>query len=272
MRPFILILLLLVPLTASAYETLVGAKVWLPANNAVKHFATDASSAPEKYRIEEKSFVVEAEALLGKALPGYQVSLGNGKKAYLYRGDLERLVETSGVYLHPPGTIPEDYVQELARLRLSAAPVKGEVAKASLKQRGAWEGRLLFLRQPSYGLPGLSAVKVRSVAVKNDGSVTLTLDTAAGAIDEEFENTDAVRGYLTTAVLPAAPAWEKTVVKAIHERKLLPGMTKEQVVASWGTPDDFNRTITKTSADEQWFYGMTSQLYFENDVLKAWKE
>jgi outer membrane protein assembly factor BamE (lipoprotein component of BamABCDE complex) len=32
------------------------------------------------------------------------------------------------------------------------------------------------------------------------------------------------------------------------------GMTKEQVRASWGYPDDINKTITEYSYQEQWVY------------------
>lgn len=48
------------------------------------------------------------------------------------------------------------------------------------------------------------------------------------------------------------------------------GMTKDMVRASWGDPDDINRTTRANYTREQWIYGRTSNrkfIYFENDIL-----
>lgn len=46
------------------------------------------------------------------------------------------------------------------------------------------------------------------------------------------------------------------------------GMKKEQVLLSWGKPDNINKTITKYSKNEQWVYDDgPSYLYFENGIL-----
>ena len=47
-------------------------------------------------------------------------------------------------------------------------------------------------------------------------------------------------------------SWE--VKNDIREGKVSIGMTKEQVRASWGAPDDINKTITEHSYQEQWVY------------------
>lgn len=48
------------------------------------------------------------------------------------------------------------------------------------------------------------------------------------------------------------------------------GMTKDMVRASWGEPNDINRTLRANYTREQWIYGRTSNrkyIYFENDIL-----
>lgn len=48
------------------------------------------------------------------------------------------------------------------------------------------------------------------------------------------------------------------------------GMTKQQVLASnWGRPSDVNRTTGSFGTHEQWVYGGSNYLYFENGVLTA---
>lgn len=57
---------------------------------------------------------------------------------------------------------------------------------------------------------------------------------------------------------------------AILEGKIYPGMTKEMVRASWGEPDDVNRTVTRNRTKEQWVYeGYEDRdyVYFRNGEL-----
>jgi len=54
------------------------------------------------------------------------------------------------------------------------------------------------------------------------------------------------------------------------------GMTEEQVIYSWGRPDDINRSVGSWGVDEQWIYrrgDIKSQyLYFENGKLTSWQD
>ncbi|MCH2450559.1 MAG: DUF2845 domain-containing protein [Gracilimonas sp.] len=48
------------------------------------------------------------------------------------------------------------------------------------------------------------------------------------------------------------------------------GMTKDMVRASWGEPDDINRTLRENYTREQWIYGSSTNrkyIYFENNTL-----
>lgn len=65
------------------------------------------------------------------------------------------------------------------------------------------------------------------------------------------------------------------VSRCILEGKITKGMNKEEVVASWGRPNDINRTVGSWGVHEQWVYGSapnTRYLYFENDKLTSWQD
>lgn len=48
------------------------------------------------------------------------------------------------------------------------------------------------------------------------------------------------------------------------------GMTQEQVTgSSWGKPSKINTTITAGGRHEQWVYGGSNYLYFENGTLTS---
>lgn len=53
----------------------------------------------------------------------------------------------------------------------------------------------------------------------------------------------------------------------ILDGKVWIGMTKEQALDSWGSPEDINRTITSDITHEQWVYPYGTYLYFDNGKL-----
>jgi hypothetical protein len=67
--------------------------------------------------------------------------------------------------------------------------------------------------------------------------------------------------------------WPDRIWCAIEERRLLLGMTKEQVMMSWGTPDSVHELSATTYGHSQWVYkGIGSSrtyLYFEGGQLTA---
>ncbi len=60
----------------------------------------------------------------------------------------------------------------------------------------------------------------------------------------------------------------------IQNKDITAGMTKEQVIASWGSPDSINRTTEKNSTKETWVYYKSRQkptyLKFQEGVLKSY--
>lgn len=56
---------------------------------------------------------------------------------------------------------------------------------------------------------------------------------------------------------------------AIKQHRIIIGMTRTQVIASWGKPDDINRTITEGHVSEQLIYPNSKYAYVDNGVLTA---
>ena len=69
---------------------------------------------------------------------------------------------------------------------------------------------------------------------------------------------------------PLNQDWAENIVKCIRSKKIKIGMTKYQVMISWGKPDKINKTVSKTYIKEQWVYKRfysNQYLYFENGLL-----
>jgi len=57
---------------------------------------------------------------------------------------------------------------------------------------------------------------------------------------------------------------------AILNGEIIIGMSMYMVIASWGSPDEIDRSNSVFSPHEEWIYGDT-YLYFENGILRAWQ-
>ena len=61
-----------------------------------------------------------------------------------------------------------------------------------------------------------------------------------------------------------ARMWPQEVERAVIERKVIPGMTAEQVSMAWGPPGKVNETPRASGVSQQWVYPMSGSVYFEN--------
>lgn len=64
----------------------------------------------------------------------------------------------------------------------------------------------------------------------------------------------------------------KHIQEEINSNKIKLGMTREQVLLSWGKPNKINRTVGKWGVKEQWCYGDKTYLYFENGILTSFQD
>ncbi len=72
----------------------------------------------------------------------------------------------------------------------------------------------------------------------------------------------------------AAGSWEARVASAIARRRVLIGMTDDEVRRAWGRPDRINVTVAGETRREQWVYRRASvaesqYLYLTNGVLRS---
>ncbi len=67
------------------------------------------------------------------------------------------------------------------------------------------------------------------------------------------------------------PEWSASVYEANLDNNVEIGMTKEQVHASRGFPNDVSVSIDKSGIHEQWHYAVSYYLYFENGELSGWQ-
>ena len=63
--------------------------------------------------------------------------------------------------------------------------------------------------------------------------------------------------------------WSDETWSLIKEQRVRIGWGKEKCIMSWGKPKDINKTIGAWGVHEQWVYGLSSYLYFENGVLSS---
>ena len=68
------------------------------------------------------------------------------------------------------------------------------------------------------------------------------------------------------------PGWSLDDCQTIVEGKIRIGFTQDQAIAAWGRPDDINRTVGSWGTHEQWCYGMSTYLYFEDGVLTSFQD
>jgi len=60
-----------------------------------------------------------------------------------------------------------------------------------------------------------------------------------------------------------------SLANLILQGKVRVGMTKNMCTESWGEPSDINKSSGSWGVHEQWVYGMSSYLYFENGILTS---
>lgn len=74
----------------------------------------------------------------------------------------------------------------------------------------------------------------------------------------------------------------KEIKECIANGSIMRGMTKEEVILSWGDTSEKNKTVTAYGESEQWMYlkwlrdenqqlSNRQYLYFENGILDSWQ-
>jgi len=136
-------------------------------------------------------------------------------------------------------------------------------------------------------LRGLTKFKVLSVSqevqtlVGSDeyyelGLITVTLQDSNNIkyVLTEKDADEIVRELSTQNLEKKYNNWGKRVINAIQKGKVVIGMTKQQVLMSWGEATKVNRTIGKWGTHEQWVYRENGPpfLYLENGKLTSFQD
>lgn len=116
----------------------------------------------------------------------------------------------------------------------------------------------------------------RDLGVKKTKVKRGEVPSGAEALNKEltayrFDTTVADAKYCSSSSCKcqARHGWDDRTCTAVAMKKVFVGMTAEQARASWGSPEDVNRTTRSSGVHEQWVYGSGSYLYFDNGVLTA---
>ncbi|UNK20029.1 hypothetical protein MNQ98_08435 [Paenibacillus sp. N3/727] len=122
----------------------------------------------------------------------------------------------------------------------------------------------------------LEKVYFTSVKIK-DQNIVITAKRASGkmvsfklpiseGLTERLET-----GFYTKDPKKVFPKWPSSIWQKITQQKVSIGMTREQVILSWGYPDDSNSYTSSYSDMDQWIYGDT-YLHFYDGVLGSWSD
>ncbi|WP_291271860.1 hypothetical protein [Geothrix sp.] len=61
------------------------------------------------------------------------------------------------------------------------------------------------------------------------------------------------------------------IQKLLLDRKIKLGLTKEQVLLSWGHPNSVVTTVSAQGFTQQWIYGLGEYIYFNGDRVTSWQ-
>lgn len=162
-----------------------------------------------------------------------------------------------------------------------------------LAENGMRIEAVVWLRYPMHTadvtttLPGLSKVRIKDLDVRPKYNFSKSYKHIVMVVEADgtdhvleisrhailYEPQDTVEKFYLEDPAKQVATWGKKALKAISEQKVFPGMTKEQVRASWGPPSRINTSGGRWGEHEQWVFGesMSSYLYFENGRLSSWQ-
>ncbi|MFQ5950235.1 MAG: hypothetical protein ACE5J1_06070 [Nitrospiria bacterium] len=154
-------------------------------------------------------------------------------------------------------------INEEARALLDALYEKGRAAR----QEELMDMLIAIAKDPS--LTRKQKIKEMKLVIHLSGS-RLTEKEKREAIAAAFKGSGRLR---VEAYLEAHPGLDERIKEAIREGRLLKGMSKDEVEASLGKPEEINKALRRSGFQERWdYYSKRQVLFFIDDTLRAWKE
>lgn len=172
------------------------------------------------------------------------VTMDNGAKACI---DARKLSKKSYyLYTDDPNNLFKDKLNEFLKL-------------------GIKRGDSVWLKYPQHGLAALTKLTVKDIE-PNETNFRVIFD----KIEETFHDHTAFTDILY--LKNPEKSFTKKALKAIKEGKIFLGMNGRDVLASWGLPQNVNRTVGKWGTHEQWVYPENIYVYIKNGKVTSWQD
>lgn len=276
----------------SELHSRVGNQYWFPTRSVVISFIEEPKRMAyeeihyDKYK--EESFSITDFLWIEKYRSYYKVVFGSGKVAwtgaFLFDLDGERQLLKEDPKIAIRKEIESEIQKKKARTAKEVEERNNRTIEMTevLKKNGISVGSPVWMQHPKYGFTGLQKVLIRKIGITPDIYSEVELVGEAAGVERPMKigAFSIVRdhpSYHLDTFYVSDPAkktakWGKSVLKAIHESKVMRGMTNEQAMTSWGPPNQINRSGGQWGLHEQWVYGDHGQyLYFENGRLSSWQ-
>ncbi|WP_212977309.1 hypothetical protein [Paenibacillus azoreducens] len=144
--------------------------------------------------------------------------------------------------------------------------------KEAFKNEYVWANKKAL--PSSTPLYNIERIKILSLSIK-DGNAVIQ---ARRASNQKVTFKIPINGYPNGVIYDhfytqdpkkEHPNWTDRIWNLIAQQKIAIGMTPDQVLMSWGGPNDINTYTSSYSSFEQWVYGNT-YLHFYNGRLDSW--
>lgn len=143
-----------------------------------------------------------------------------------------------------------------------------------VNQTSTAKGHTLVTDDPSVSHPlsHLEPLEISGVSTKSIGH-----SRGAGPLNLVVKKVSGETGYLVFNDLyffranPIDQKWDKALVELIKQQKIKAGMTEQQALLSWGSPQRVNKRVGPYGVHEQWVYGGGQYVYMENGKLTSFQ-
>lgn len=205
-----------------------------------------------------------------------------GKKVYIYEGEkVGRVIEiaviskqtTSFKILLNNGVVVEELV-------IGSTPDTFCTYFYYENVNGFYSGKYYWANKnllPSSN-PLLNIEKVYFKSVKMKGNKLIVTAKRSNGANVTFKlpfyddpSTVIQQGFYTVNPKSVFPKWDSATWNRIVQQKIAIGMNQEQVLLSWGAPDDHSSYTGSYLTMDQWIYGDT-YLHFYNGILDSWSD
>ena len=168
------------------------------------------------------------------------------------------------------------YLPDMLRISLKITRLSSKIIQSALKMNGK---KIIVFALAVVLLSGCAAIPLRQSRIERMSEVGLYTELELSRHRRGLWGKEKIQQYrkrIKDEIIKHNPDWELSICQAILDGRIIRGMNKKQVVASWGLPTDRYRTVIKYDFSDQWIYGgplgERKYLFFGNDILNSWHE